>query len=49
MPNFSKILQSVGREKIKKEKITEEQLESYQEEYEAALTAVKESVAKQEQ
>ena len=49
VPHFSKILQSVGREKIKKEKGTEEQLQSYQEQYEAALTAVKESVAKQEQ
>ena len=49
VPHFSKILQSVGREKIKKEKGTEEQLQSYQEQYKAALTAVKESVAKQEQ
>ena len=46
---FSKMLQSVGREKMKKEKVTEEQLQCYQEQYEAALSAVKESVAKQEQ
>lgn len=49
MSHFYKMLQSVGRKKLSKLKVTDKHLHRYQEQYETALSAVREIVTSQDQ